>query len=152
MAYAQQFVPGTESDQNEWFASKAIEGFERVLEKDPRNIEAVQWLASIYQDSQQHTKAREYFLMLIGLNPSDPTAFYMVGVVNWVILSNEGSRLSIEDRERLIAEGLKNLDSALAIDREFDEAVAYKDLFLRQRAEFAMAQGGKSNPQRLGKP
>lgn len=134
-AYAQQFVPGPRSEQNEQFANKAIEGFGNVLKKEPNNVGAVAGLAGIYQNTQQHLKAREYFVRLAELAPLNPTAFYQVGAVTWIIVADKGSTQLPEEKERLIEEGLRHLDIALAIDQDYEEAMAYKNLLFREKAK-----------------
>src|SRR3989304_4448020 len=46
--YPSQFVPGNPSEENKELARKAIEEFERVLEKDPNNLVALGYIASLY--------------------------------------------------------------------------------------------------------
>src|SRR5438874_979619 len=46
--YAQQFVPGSNSDENQKTANMAVETFQKVLDKDPMNKTAMAGIASIY--------------------------------------------------------------------------------------------------------
>src|SRR5262245_7972785 len=48
-AYAAQFQPGAETEDNTKLAENAIKTFEGVLEKDPKNVSAVAGLAGLYQ-------------------------------------------------------------------------------------------------------
>src|SRR5262249_44628530 len=109
-AYSQQFVPNGVSDQNRKMADKAIETFQKVLEKDPNNVHAVEGLAYIYQNSNQLQKAREYYLKHTQLDPKNPTPFYAVGSVNWLILQTKATLPPEDEQNRLIDEGLKNID------------------------------------------
>ena len=59
-SYLQQFVPGVQTPENLEFANKAVEAFERVYNKYPGNAAAVAGLASVYQNTNQIQKAREY--------------------------------------------------------------------------------------------
>jgi len=47
-AYEQQWVPGTDTDQNNKFWSAAMEEFNKVLADDPKNLLATQSVASLY--------------------------------------------------------------------------------------------------------
>src|SRR5687768_9771207 len=50
-AYAQQFIPGAQSEDNQKNADMAIATFENVLKREPSNVTAIGGLASIYQNT-----------------------------------------------------------------------------------------------------
>src|SRR5262249_35109526 len=85
-AYSQQFTPGLQSAENDKNAQMAIDTFKSVLQKEPTNVHAVEGLAYIYQNSNRLDKAREYYLKNTQLDPQNPTPFYAVGSVNWLLL------------------------------------------------------------------
>src|SRR5579859_4495325 len=47
-AYAQQYIPGLDSPDNVQNANLAIEQFQSVLEQDPKNINSIKGIASLY--------------------------------------------------------------------------------------------------------
>jgi Tfp pilus assembly protein PilF len=72
-AYAQQFIPGAPSEENQKFAENAIATFEQVLAKDPKNISAVSGLAGLHQNRFEFNKALDYYKKHTELEPTNPT-------------------------------------------------------------------------------
>src|SRR5438093_2703406 len=134
-AYSQQFIPNGESPENQKNAEMAIQTFERVLQKEPDNVHAVEGLAYIYQNSNRLDKAREYYLKQTQLAPQNATPFYAVGSVNWLILQIKSKLPPPEEQARLVEEGLENLDKALALNPDYEDAMAYKNLLYREKAK-----------------
>ena len=104
-------------------------------------------------------KAAEWYQKLAAADPNEKEAFYSLGVIAWAKfypawMSARG-RLGmrpeapgpIKDkkvREELtaaygtvIADGIKNLEKALEIDKEYDDAMAYLNLLHREHADLA---------------
>src|SRR5215813_7331986 len=52
-AYSQQYIPGGRSEDNDKNAQLAIETFNKVLNRDPNNVNAIAGLASIHQNTNQ---------------------------------------------------------------------------------------------------
>jgi tetratricopeptide (TPR) repeat protein len=143
-AYAQQFIPGAVSDDNQKNADMAIATFENVLKRDASNVTAIGGLASIYQNTNQFQKAREFYLKNAELEPSNPTPFYAVGSVNWIMVFNKNNPPPEEEQKQLIEEGLSNLDKALAINPDFEDAMTYKNLLYREKARLSMDEAEKT--------
>lgn len=57
----------------------AAEVFERVLELDARNLEAVTWLGRIALEQGESEAAERYWVRVLTLKPDDPTARYYLG-------------------------------------------------------------------------
>lgn len=131
-AYLQMYIPGAVSSQNERNAELAIETFEKVLQREANNTSAVAGLASIYQNTGQLQKSREYYVKNAQLNPNDPVPFYSIGSIDWLIVK-EGT-IPPEEQARLVDEGLQNLDKALALNEEYEDAMAYKNLLYREKS------------------
>jgi tetratricopeptide (TPR) repeat protein len=136
-AYAQRFVPGVETRENLTFADNAIVSYKRVLQQDPNNATALLGLASLYQNSNDLQNARQTFLMASRVVSLDPVAFYAVGAVDWMLVYQRTNPLGVVEQSRLIEEGLDNLDSALALNPIYDDAMTYKNLLLREKARLA---------------
>jgi len=134
VAYSRQFMPGNESQQNQEWATQAIASFEHVLTKEPDNLPALNGLASIYQDTNQLQKARELYLKETQLDSQNPTSFYAVGSVDWLILQLKPSPPA-EEQSQLIQEGLQNLSRALTLNPDYEDAMAYTNLLLREQAK-----------------
>jgi tetratricopeptide (TPR) repeat protein len=141
-AYAQQFVPGGRGEDNEKNARMAIQTFENVLKHDPTNVNAVAGLASIYynlgqNDKQQLEKSREYYIKYSTLDPMNPIPLYTIGVLDWIVVFDKTNTAPKEEQLKTIEEGLSYLDKSLALNPDYDDAMSYKNLLYRQKAERA---------------
>jgi tetratricopeptide (TPR) repeat protein len=143
-AYAQQFIPGATSEENGNYAELAIQTFENVLQRDPNNVTAIGGLASIYQNTNQFQKAREFYLKNAQLEPTNPVPFYAVGSVDWIMVFNKNNPPPPEEQAQLIEEGLSNLDKALAVNPTYDDAMTYKNLLYREKARLATDEQEKT--------
>lgn len=157
-AYAQQYIPGVESDENNRMAEQAIEQFKRVLDVQPsrdRQISSLKGIASLYLNMHRLDLAKEYQRRVTVLDPNDPEARYSIGVIEWtqayVPDMEERGKLGlraddpIEDKKvcaslrarntELIEDGLNNLNRALQLRPDYDDAMAYVNLLYRQKSD-----------------
>lgn len=101
--------------------------------------------------------ATQWYEKLIGLNPNKKEAFYTMGVIAWAktyprrmtARSELGMKPDapgpIKDKKKLeelrtknleaVEKGIQFLDKAIAIDNEYDDAMAYINLLYRERAD-----------------
>jgi tetratricopeptide (TPR) repeat protein len=143
-AYAQRFVPGGQTRENLAFANNAIETFKHILSQDPNNINALMGLASIYQNTNHLQEARETYLTASKVNPQNAMVFYSVGSIDWILVYDKNSPLPFGQQSLLIDEGLAGLDSALALNPQFADAMTYKNLLLREKARLAVDPAEKT--------
>jgi len=141
-AYAQQYVPGGRGEDNDKNAQMAIQTFEKVLQRDPNNINAVAGLASIYynlgqNDTAQIQKSREYYLKYAQLDSMNPVPFYTIAVLDWLVVYDKNNTAPKEEQLKTIDEGLEYIDKALALNPDYDDAMSYKNLLYRQKADRA---------------
>lgn len=159
MAHMSQFIPGAESPENQMMAQAANENFMKVLEQDPRNSIALAYIALLYFNQKKLDEAREWYQKLIAVDPQNKSAYYTLGVIAWTKsfqkrmearaklgmkpddpgpLKDKKVREKVkEENLAIIEEGLKNLERALEIDKEYDDAMAYLNLLYRERADVA---------------
>ena len=136
-AYAQQFIPGATSEENQKNADMAIKTFEQVLSREPQNVTAIGGLASIYQNTNDLQKARQFYLKDAELAPDDPVPHYAVGSVDWIIVFDKANPRPVEEQAMLIEEGLQHLDRALTLNKDYEDAMSYKNLLYREKARLA---------------
>jgi len=136
-AYAQQFVPNGRGEDNDKNAKLAIQTFEDVLKHDPANVNAVAGLASIYQNTQDLQKAHEYYVKYATLDSTNPVPYYAIGSLDWIIVYDKNNPPPPEDQTKLIDEGLTNLDKALALNQDYEDAMTYKNLLYREKARLS---------------
>jgi tetratricopeptide (TPR) repeat protein len=136
-AYSQQYIPGGRSEENDKNAQLAIQTFENVLKREPNNVNAIAGLASIHQNTNQFQKAHDYYMKYAQLDSSNPVPFYAIGSVDWIIVYDKNNPPPAEEQGKLVDEGLQNLDKALALNPDYDDAMTYKNLLYREKARLA---------------
>jgi len=136
-AYAQQFIPDGRGEDNAKYAQLAIQTFDDVLKRDPNNVNALAQLASIYQNTHELQKSHDYYMKYAQLDASDPVPFYAIGSLDWIIVYDKNSPPPEDQQAKLIDEGLANLDKALALNPDYDDAMTYKNLLYREKARLA---------------
>ena len=133
--YAQQFDPNSPaSGDNEKHANDAIATFEAVLNKDPKNTSAVAGLAGIYQGLKNLEKSREYYKKQTEIDPENPIPYYAIASTDWLRMRDKSHPLTEEEKISAIEEGLQYADKALEKNPNYQEAMAYKNLLLRDKA------------------
>lgn len=158
-AYMVQYVPGAEAAGNLAFAQGAEREFARVLELDAANGTALESLASLALNQRKLDEAASWFEKAANAAPNNARAYYSLGVIAWMKFYPEYGKargalgMKPEDPGPLpdpaarnalraqfwgvIADGIANLDKALAIDPKYDDAMAYMNLLVRERADLA---------------
>jgi tetratricopeptide (TPR) repeat protein len=156
-AYMSQYIPGAESPENKQFAQSALEQFQKVLAADPKNLLATQSIANIYFQQKDWDRASEWNKKVVELDPNNKEAYYTLGVMPWTqfLIVDRQARVDMamkpEDpgplkdkkrREELAAKWTPILDAgieaekkALAIDPDYENAMAYMNLLIRYRAD-----------------
>src|SRR6266478_7708527 len=91
-AYATQYIPGAPSDQNKKLGEQAVAVFKEVLEKDPKNLNAIDGIGSILfqmagtpYEPKMFEESKKYHQKHIDLKPSDPEPYYWIGVIDWTL-------------------------------------------------------------------
>jgi tetratricopeptide (TPR) repeat protein len=154
-AYAQQYIPGADTPDNNKFAEQAIDQYKTVLGRDPKNTNSVKGIAYLDLQMKQFDKAKEFYRKATELDPNDPEPYYSVAVIDWtqtyqprmelkakldlkqlqpLIRSPECWQLRDANRE-LIDDGIVMLKKAIELRRDYDDAMAYMNLMYRERAD-----------------
>jgi len=154
-AFAQQYIPGADAPDNNKMAEQAIEQYQGVLERDPKNINSVKGIAYLYLQMKKFEQAKEYYKKASALDPNDPEPYYSVAVIDWTQTyqprMEERAKLGLKPEEPLkdkkvcaalkeknaanIQEGIDNLDKALKLRDDYDDAMAYINLMYREGAD-----------------
>jgi TonB family protein len=136
-AYVATYKTDSSGPDRQELGRKAIETYERIIAREPSNVEARAGLGEMYTLTGDYQKAREQYLQLTRLATRDPSVFYSLGATDWALSFNKTNPLSAAERARLVSEGLQNLDIALALNPEYTDAMTYKNLLLREQASLA---------------
>jgi tetratricopeptide (TPR) repeat protein len=156
-AYAQQVVPDLTTPENLKNANMAIQGFQQVLDKDPKDISSLKGIAGLYFQIDQFDKAKEWQEKVLAVDPQDAEAAYTIGVIDWGVahknavqaltsvgmqdagdgnpkMPKDACRKLVDQNTAIVAEGLQYLQKALDIRPTYDDAMAYMNLMYRQKA------------------
>ncbi len=156
-AYMQQYIPGAESPENNRMAQAAHDEFMKVLEQTPNDKTAVASLASLYLNQKKWDEAEKWYQKYAAIDSNNPVPFYSLGFIAWSkwypAYGTARAKLGMKQedpgpikdkkvKEELKAQygpvidaGLQALDKALQIDPEYDDAMAYENLLIRERAD-----------------
>ncbi len=156
-AYMQQYIPGADSPENNQMAQAAHDQFMKVLEQTPKDKLAIASIASLYLNQKKWDEAQQWYEKLIGVDPTNADAYYSLGFIAWskwypaygTARANLGMKQEdpgpLKDKkvkEELRAKylpvingGLQALDKALQIRPDYDDAMAYENLLIRERAD-----------------
>lgn len=156
-AYAQQYIPGVGSPENEHMAEQAIDQYKQVLQVDPKNINSIKGIAYLYLQQKKFDEAKEYYKKASEADPNDPEPYYSIAVIDWTQTylprQEERAKLGMKPDDALpskdkkvcamvkeknsanIQEGIDNLNKALQLRPDYDDAMAYMNLMYRERAD-----------------
>ena len=104
-------------------------------------------------------ESKEWYLKLIAADPQNKEGFYSLGVIDWLKwypsyqtaraklgmkpeepgpLKDKGVKAELKEKYgSIIEDGLKNLQKSLDIDPNYDDAMAYMNLLIRERADLS---------------
>jgi tetratricopeptide (TPR) repeat protein len=160
-AYAQQYVAGVDTPENNANAQQAIEQYQAVLSEDPNNVTSLKGVAYLYMNMKQFDKAGEYYKRAIAADPNDPEAYYSVAVIDWTAAYKDtadrktkaglaGVEAPMKSKQELklcqdikaandakVDEGLKMLETAMEKRQDYDEAMTYMNLLYLRKADMA---------------
>ena len=158
-AYMQQYIPGADSPENNKMASAAFDNFKKVLEQEPKNSVAIASIASLNLNQKKWDEAQQWYEKLIAVEPQNADAYYSMGFIAWSRWYPEYGKARaalgmkqedpgpIKDKKvkeelkqkfgPIIDGGLQALDKALQINPEYDDAMAYENLLVREKADLA---------------
>jgi tetratricopeptide (TPR) repeat protein len=92
-AYMQQWVPGTETDQNKKFWTASMDEFQNVLKDEPNNLLATQSIANLYfqrgnakgpSQVDDMAAATEWEKKVVAIDPRNKEAYYTLGMIPWL--------------------------------------------------------------------
>jgi len=162
-AYVSQYIPGVDTPDNKQLAEQAIEQYQHVLDSEPvgdSKINSAKGIAYLYLNMKKFDDSKKYYQMASGLDPDDPETYYSMGVIDWIRCyqprMEARARLKMQPDEHLdaqkpdqkrvcdeirikngpaIQEGIDNLNRAIQLRSDYDDAMAYMNLMYRERAD-----------------
>jgi tetratricopeptide (TPR) repeat protein len=156
-AFAQQYIPGADTPDNNKYAEQAIDQYKLVLNADPKNINSVKGIAYLYLQQKKFDLAKQFYKKASEIDPNDAEPYYSVAVIDWtqtyVPRQEERAKLGMKPDDSLpakdkkvcaqikekngtnVQEGIENLTKALQLRPDYDDAMAYMNLMYRERAD-----------------
>ncbi len=154
-AYAQQYIPGADTEDNNRMGQEAIDQYKNVLEKDPKNINSVKGTAYLYLQMKKFEDAKTFYRRATDLDPNDPEPYYSVAVIDWTQSyqprMEERAKLGLKPEEPLkdkkvcadlkqkssgvVQDGIDDLNKALQLRPDYDDAMAYLNLLYREKGD-----------------
>jgi len=156
-AYAQQYIPGADSPDNNKNGEQAIDQYKIVLDKDPKNINSIKGIAYLYLQMKKFDMAKQFYKKASEADPNDPEPYYSVAVIDWTqtyqprqearaklgmkpddSLPGKDKKVCAEMKEKnwaTVQEGIDNLNKALQLRPDYDDAMAYMNLMYRERGD-----------------
>lgn len=122
-AYLSAYIPGATSPENSENAERAASEFQRVIQIDPNNKQAYYSLGVI--DWAKSYPVRVRARPRAGMRAEDAGR-----------IVNAAERQALKSKyDRVIEDGIANLERAIQIDPNYDEAMEYMNLLIRERAD-----------------
>jgi len=161
-AYAQQYIPGADSPDNNRYAEQAIDVFKQVLNLHPpqeQQVHSLKGIASLYFNMKKFDQAKEYYQKVAELDPNDPETYYSIAVIDWTQAyqrrMEERAKLGLKPTDDLkdkkdcatlvktikdqnepqVQDGIQKLQKALELRPDYDDAMAYLNLLYREEAD-----------------
>jgi len=162
-AFVSQYIPGVDSPDNLRTAQQAIDEYQKVIDSNPsreQKVNSAKGVAYLYLNMKKWDEAKKYYRMASEADPNDPEPYYSVGVIDWTACyqprMEERAKLGMKPDEHLsaknkeqkkvcdelreknsptIQEGIDNLNKAISLRPDYDDAMAYMNLMYRERAD-----------------
>jgi len=161
--YTSQFIPGVDTPDNISEADHAIAEYQKVLDLGASNeqrVNSCKGIAYLYLNMKRWDDSRKYYQMASDFDPNDPEPYYSIGVIDWTrcyqprmeararLGMRPDQHLSVKIPEQkavcdelraknwsAIEDGISNLDKAIKLRPDYDDAMAYMNLMYRERAD-----------------
>ncbi len=156
-AYMQQFNPGAASSQNDEMATRARENFLMVLGSEPDNKVALASVASLALNRKNWDEAQRWYERMIAIDPNNVDGYYSLAFIAWSKwypddqqararsgmrpqdpgpIPNPAIRQDLRTRYwSVLDSGIFDLQKALDINPQFEDAMSYMNLLIRGRAD-----------------
>jgi len=157
-ALANQYIPGVDTDDNNRTGQQAVDEFKKVLDNKPghdQKVTSLKGIASLYFNMKKLEDAKQFNHKVAEVDPNDPEAYYSIGVIDWTETyqprMEERAKLGLKPEEPLkdkkvcadlktrnwsnVQDGIDNLNKALELRPDYDDAMAYLNLMYREKAD-----------------
>jgi tetratricopeptide (TPR) repeat protein len=154
-AFTQLYIPGADTPDNNRMAQQAVDAYKSVLERDPKNVNSVKGIGYLYWQTRKFDDAKQYYRQASELDPNDPEPHYTIGVLDWLqtykpamderaklglkgdeLLKDKKVCAELKDKNAaLVQDGMEELNKAIQLRPDYDDAMAYLNLMYRRKAD-----------------
>ena len=162
-ALVSQYIPGVETQDNLLLAQQAIEEYQLILDGDAtreQKLNSAKGVAYLYLNTKNWDEAKQYYQQASDFDPADPEPYYSMGVIDWTrtyqprmearaklkMAPERHLDSAIPAQQRIceelratnagaIDDGIDNLNKAIRLRPDYDDAMAYMNLMFRERAD-----------------
>ncbi|HLJ48587.1 MAG TPA: tetratricopeptide repeat protein [Bryobacteraceae bacterium] len=121
------------------------------------NYQQAQGIPKLEDKFKKLDEAKDWYMKLIAADPNNKEAYYSLGVIDWLKwypnlmtaranmgmkpedpgpLKDKKVKAELKDKYMaMVDDGVKNLQHALDIDKDYDDAMAYMNLLIREKAD-----------------
>jgi len=112
----------------------AIKFYEEMLKQDPKDSKAMQSIAQMYFKKGDFDTAVAWLKKRLTVEGNNPEVYYFIGVQAWD-RSYNFPEIPLEQRMRIVDEGLEALNKAVELKPGYFEAISYINLLYREKAK-----------------
>jgi tetratricopeptide (TPR) repeat protein len=114
-------------------AEQALMKAKEIKPNDPAVYTA---LSNFYNQQGEFEKTMDALSQAANLAPNNPQGFQLMATFYWE-KAYKDKRLSPAQQKEYIAKGIESTDKALALNKDYAEALTYKNILLRMQAHLA---------------
>ena len=174
-----QYRPGVQSPENLAKAEQAIQAYQQILQKDPKNEEAYKAIAYLYGATKQEDKLRSWISARANDASAEPEkraeAYIVLASKDWdcsfkitelpankTTTLNEGNRATVsykkpsdqkefDNARACVKRGLEEVENAIKLDPNSESAWSYKTNLLLEAKKLAEMDGKTDQAAELDK-
>jgi tetratricopeptide (TPR) repeat protein len=174
-----QYKPGVQAAENVAKANEAIQAYQRILEKDPKNDEAYKAIAYLYEALKDEDKLKswitarsvdqsvapekraESFIVLASKDwdcsfkitelPTNKSTAMESGTKMVVTYKKPNDQKDFDTAQRCVKRGLEEVENAIKLDPNSEGAWSYKTNLLLEASKLAEMEGNKERKAELDK-
>jgi hypothetical protein len=174
-----QYRPGVQTPENIAKANEAIQSYQKILEKDPKNEEAYKAIAYLYGAIKDDDKLKQWISARANDSSAEPTrrseAYVVLASKDWdcsfkitELPSNKTTTLSAGNRatvsykkpadqkefdtaQACVKRGLEEIENAIKLDPNSEAAWSYKTNLLLEAVKLAEMEGKTDQKAELDK-
>jgi tetratricopeptide (TPR) repeat protein len=174
-----QYRPGVNSPENVAKANEAIQAYQQILQKDPKNEEAYKAIAYLYGATKDEDKLRSWIASRANDSSIEPEkraeAYVVLASKDWdcsfkitelpankTTTLNEGNRASVaykkptdqkefDAAQSCVKRGLEEIENAIKLDPNSESAWSYKTNLLLEAKKLAEMDGKTDQAAELDK-